>query len=458
MATAPTEVTANPSDDHALPPFLRRVRIQGYKSIAFCDVTLQPLTILVGRNAAGKSNFLDALCFLRDTMDMGVAESMKRRGGWSSVACRTSSARQIQIEAGVGFVCGAPRQRLKGRNGPSVTLPPEAGAPPNLAGRYSATFCLEISREEGSGTPIISRESLEISDEMQQGRGGYEIEDGVVTRWQSESASALGLPHSLELIRAFRPGFPLLSVLGFQPFVDLGEAIRWMGFYNFHPDSIRRSQKANPGWLLEKDGRNLASVIQSLQEIEPESLTRIRDYLSLIAEEVERFDVLRSGEYETIRFWLRGLSLGVPVEFGAASMSDGTLRILAALVATFQIVLPHGYPSVVGIEEPEASLHPGAIRAMVDALDEAAARTQVLLTTHSAEMLDNPTIRPENVRVVQMVDRETRIGSVDAASIEIIRRKLNTLGGLERENQLEPNFDDLQRQQQLGQLPKDSPA
>ncbi len=63
---------SNDADDAvevlAKPPFLRRVRIRGYQSIAFCDVTLEPLTILVGRNASGKSNFLDARGFLRDVV------------------------------------------------------------------------------------------------------------------------------------------------------------------------------------------------------------------------------------------------------------------------------------------------------------------------------------------------------------------------------------------------------
>src|SRR3954451_6865750 len=85
------------------PAFLRRVRIRGYKSIAFCDVPLQPLTILVGRNAAGKSNFLDALAFLRDVMDVGAPEALKRRGGWSSVLSRTSPAQRIEIEIEATF-------------------------------------------------------------------------------------------------------------------------------------------------------------------------------------------------------------------------------------------------------------------------------------------------------------------------------------------------------------------
>jgi predicted ATPase len=140
---------------------------------------------------------------------------------------------------------------------------------------------------------------------------------------------------------------------------------------------------------------------------------------------------------------------GLPLEFDAASMSDGTLRVLAALVAAFQIILPRGHPSLVAIEEPETSLHPAAMRALVDALDEATGHTQVLLTTHSAELLDNPHVRPENVRVVEMIDGQTVIAPVDEASLEIVRRKLDTLGGLERQNQLGLDADDLERQERL---------
>ncbi|HRZ63238.1 MAG TPA: AAA family ATPase, partial [Rubrivivax sp.] len=44
--------------------FIRRVVLRSYKSIAKCDIRLQPLTYLVGQNGAGKSNFLDALHFV----------------------------------------------------------------------------------------------------------------------------------------------------------------------------------------------------------------------------------------------------------------------------------------------------------------------------------------------------------------------------------------------------------
>src|SRR5947209_13211452 len=112
MATAPSQDERDDLDEWTKPPFLRRVRIRGYKSIAFCDVRLQPLTILVGRNAAGKSNFLDALAFLRDALDDGLANALKHRGGIRGIACRSAPTDTISLqieaslkgEAGVDYI------------------------------------------------------------------------------------------------------------------------------------------------------------------------------------------------------------------------------------------------------------------------------------------------------------------------------------------------------------------
>src|SRR6266853_4348254 len=97
MATAPSKHEDDDLDEWTKPPFLRRVRIRGYKSIAFCDVRLQPLTILVGRNAAGKSNFLDALAFLRDLMEMRATEAVNERKGWRAIHCRSGSTPLIEM-------------------------------------------------------------------------------------------------------------------------------------------------------------------------------------------------------------------------------------------------------------------------------------------------------------------------------------------------------------------------
>ncbi|HEY7312457.1 MAG TPA: AAA family ATPase [Gemmataceae bacterium] len=445
MATVPENEVVAESDERTKPPFLRRVRIRGYKSIAFCDVALQPLTVLVGRNASGKSNFIDALAFLRDVMESGVSDAVKRRDGWSSIHCRTAESPSICFEIEAGFTCGQSSQRMTGDA--------------SIAGKlFTARYDLELADDVGTAPPIIVKESLDVFDETGGLGAGFEVQGGNVWKWKSEPDTIQPLNHPSSLLGLIRPDYPLLSAIGAQPFLDVANGLRWMGCYNFHPDTIRRLQKPNPGRLLERDGSNLASVIETTRENEEEAIERVGRYLSVITESVELAEVAKYGEYETVRFRIARDARSQPLEFDAASMSDGTLRTLAALVAAFQIVLPHGYPSLVAIEEPETSLHPAAMRALVDALDEATGRTQILLTTHSAELLDNPQVRPENVRVVDMIDGQTVITPVDEASVEIVRRKLNTLGGLERENQLEPDLDDLERQQRLGQSRQESPS
>jgi len=62
------------------PTFITRVAIENYKSIARCDVSLGPLTYLVGRNGAGKTNFLDALGFMADSLRSSLESSIRSHG------------------------------------------------------------------------------------------------------------------------------------------------------------------------------------------------------------------------------------------------------------------------------------------------------------------------------------------------------------------------------------------
>jgi predicted ATPase len=205
---------------------------------------------------------------------------------------------------------------------------------------------------------------------------------------------------------------------------------------------------------LKRDGRNLARAIEGLKEIENRDVDRVKAYLRAIVPEIEGFEVFTLGDFETIRFQVRSRLERAPLNLYAASMSDGTLRALATLIAAFQIHLPIG-PAVIAIEEPETALHPAAMRALVAALDEATLRTQILITTHSPDLLDAEAVKPENVRVVEWRDGSTVITPLDKASVSIVRDDLNTLGGLERDRQLGPNLDDLDRQADLARRERD---
>lgn len=72
------------------PVFLTRVVLRNYKSIGHCNVRLHPLTFLVGANGSGKSNFLDALHLVRDSLTGSLDNALNERGGLSEVRRRSS--------------------------------------------------------------------------------------------------------------------------------------------------------------------------------------------------------------------------------------------------------------------------------------------------------------------------------------------------------------------------------
>ncbi|MBP3957688.1 AAA family ATPase [Gemmata sp. G18] len=430
MATAPGTEPNDTIDARSKPPFLRRVRIRGYKSIAFCDVTLEPLTILVGRNASGKSNFLDALAFLDSLMNLNIAEAIKRHGGLSSIACRSAQATEIEfvLEAEI----------------------------PNRAPNLPPTSVVEYRLTLG----LTDKENIEITNEELITTGGTELKPIAPSRAELHrvllKAFKGDVQHTQDYLDSMYPTDFALAGSKRAGWSDTGfqQLLKSIGVYNFHPGVMRAPHTHFQNKLLEKSGRNLPDILRRIDNLVPNSGRRVRAYLSKITEQIVDVHPEAINEYETLRFSVKTSIGHPPLDFPAGSMSDGTLRVLAALVAVYQITPSGSAPSLVAIEEPETSLHPAAMRALVDALDEATLRTQILLTTHSAEMLDNPTIKPENIRVVQMIDGQTVIAPVDEASVEIVHRKLNTLGGLERDNLLEPDIDDLERQKRLGQVPE----
>ncbi|MFZ4849374.1 MAG: AAA family ATPase [Caldilinea sp.] len=83
-------------------PFIRKVTIRNYKSIAACQVELQNLMFLVGRNGAGKSNFLDALRFVADALRTSLDHALRDRGTIKEVRRRSDS--RLMKEAAIRSV------------------------------------------------------------------------------------------------------------------------------------------------------------------------------------------------------------------------------------------------------------------------------------------------------------------------------------------------------------------
>jgi len=128
-------------------------------------------------------------------------------------------------------------------------------------------------------------------------------------------------------------------------------------------------------------------------------------------------------------------------------MSDGTQRALGVLVALFQANRDYS-PSLVGIEEPETALHPAASAALREALNRASEQTQIIVTSHSPDLLDDPSIADDSILAVISEGGETRIAPLDEASRQAMRSHLFSAGELLRLNQLAPDREFLDAQEE----------
>jgi predicted ATPase len=402
-----TNSSASPHSDRS---FLRRVKVQNYKSIGRCEVQLSALSMLVGRNGSGKSNFLDALRFVVDGLQTSLDHAMKSRGGIGSVRRRsTGHPRNFGIELEL-----------------------------DLTGFRVATYGFEIA-PEAEGKFVVKREHLKIEAPPNR---------KVIARYDVSAGSVIDASvNNMPPVASDR--LYLVTAAGLPDFRHAYDALLSMGFYNLNPDSMKELQSPDAGELLHRDGSNIASVVARLRRDKPSVMKRLKGYLETIVPGITEVDRIALGPRETLEFRQQVAGSEHPWRFYAGSMSDGTLRSLGALLAVSQLAEGKSAVSLVGLEEPETALHPAAAGALMDALREASAHTQVLVTTHSPDLLDQ--VSPETDGLLAVVCRggKTEIALIDAASMLAIKDHLYTPGELLRMDQLEPDEEDLKRQRQL---------
>jgi predicted ATPase len=230
-----------------------------------------------------------------------------------------------------------------------------------------------------------------------------------------------------------------VNAAGLPWFRPVYQALSHMGFYNLNPDEIRAPQSPDPGQLLDRDGWNIASVLAQMATHDESAKRRVEEYLAKVAPGVTGVDTKVIGPLLTLEFRQAVRGSRHPWRFIATNMSDGTLRALGILVALFQSAPEHeGEAPLVGIEEPEVALHPAAAGVLRDSLREASRHRQIIVTSHSPDLLDDQ-LDADTLLSVVADDGITRLGPVDEAGPTALRRHLYTAGELLRLNQLEPD-------------------
>ncbi len=378
---------------------ITRVVLRNYKSIGACDVRPERLTLLVGANGSGKSNFLDALNFVAQALRFSLEHALRERGGIGDVRRRSRGHPNH-------FSIGLQMSLAEGKASYDVRL----GARPR--GEYR-----------------VQHEECRVQSTDPAKSGYFIVRDGEITDAFTGQLPPVGGSDRLYLLAAsshpvFRPVYDLLSK---------------MAFYNLEPRRIRDLQPSAPADLLNPDGGNIASVFAALQSRDPARAERIVRYVSSIAPGTVGVETRAFGHMLTLEFRQRVRGDEHPWRFLAHNVSDGTLRAFGVLVALHQNgagASPAG--RVVGIEEPENALHPAAAETLMDVLLEASQQTQVFVTTHSADLLDQKALPVDSLLAVATEDGATRLAPVDERGREILKDGLSTPGELLRMDLLQP--------------------
>ncbi|MFI6575796.1 AAA family ATPase [Nocardiopsis sp. NPDC050513] len=373
---------------------LTRVQLRHYRSIAKADISLGPLLFLVGPNGSGKSNVLDALRLLSEALQTTLDHALRTRGGAAEVR-RRSTGHPNHFGINLEF------------RGPASS------------GKYR----FEVGAVQGGGFKVTREEChVHTTGVGDARRGSFKVHNGKLI----ESSEPVMPPASEKRLY-------LVSASGLDIFQPVFEGLAGINVFSLNPDAMREPQAPDSGEFLRRDGANIASVMHRLDQV---ARSRIEEYLRNIVPGMRGVSRKDLGNWETLEFTQEVPGARDPWRFPAQSVSDGTLRALGVLVSLFAD--SGDTLSTIGIEEPESALHPAASGVLLDALRDASARRQVIVTSHSPDLLDRDDFELEQLCAVRSVGGETRIGPLDEAGALAMREHLYTPGELLRTDQLLP--------------------
>jgi predicted ATPase len=300
---------------------LERLIIDNYRSLREIDLPLYSLNVMIGTNASGKSNILDALRFLNQGVhEKDFARAVRWRGNVVQLAWKGAQASYVQLEA-----------RFSG-DSREVTWKVRLD-------RQAYEFDLSEVKYRAS-TPNNPPEQLLSSD---NGRGW----------WWSDARQQvrLSLPE--------RSGCALAAAAVDESFSGRGlaEFVNGWGFFDPSPALLRRPTfpgDEEEGPRLDAAGRNLAMRLFAIEESKPDIFKRIVSATNDVLGVPESIET-RRGDDGRIYFVQTEVGLNYPVH--QLQSSSGTLRMLALMTA----MLGEDDITIIGIEEPENYIHPNAL-------------------------------------------------------------------------------------------------
>lgn len=365
---------------------IKRVKIENYKSFQNLSIELRPLSVIFGPNAAGKSNFLDALYFLsRAVSKKNLKEAFEgHRGlplesfhygdeGYDGLLKKSNLQFTIEVDIEISpqirkKVEEIVQAKRKGIDSPSsskkiitehllryrltVEALPETGY---LRVRDERLCAIKHNGEEKKRRAFLEREGNRIHLRMEGQAHPF--------------FHQIGLDHTILSTALYEPHYPHITAFRI-------ELANWYTYYLEPKTLMREEVPIAEIESLGPRGENLAAFLNTLK------YKHKKDFESLNLSLKRILPTDASIEVEHLKEGRVGLLLSENgIRFSARLISEGTLRLIGLLCA----IHPQNPATMVAFEEPENGVHPVRLRIISDALKNAAQSygKQIILTTHS---------------------------------------------------------------------------
>ncbi|MGO8705753.1 MAG: AAA family ATPase [Candidatus Brocadiia bacterium] len=335
-------------------PRIEQLNVKNYRALHNLELKqMTPLTVFLGPNGSGKSTVFDVFAFLSECFTSGLRRAWDKRGRFKELRTRGVEG-PITIE-------------LKYRENPNAPL---------------ITYHLAI--DETRKGPFVEEESLQWRRTGSHGKPfrflNFRQGKGDVISGEQPDEKAERAQEELD-----SPEMLAVNTLGqFAKHPRVSALRRFItGWYLSYltAENTRGVPEAGPQERLSSTGDNLPNVIQYLKEQHPDQLDKILKTLSTRVPRLEKVEaeILMDGR---LLLQIKDAPFERPVL--AKFASDGTLKMLAYLALLYD---PEP-PQLIGIEEPENQLHPRLLPELAEECRKAAARSQLMVTTHSPHFVN----------------------------------------------------------------------
>ncbi len=333
------------------------------------EIELQPLNVIIGQNASGKSNLVDVIKLLRSLpQDKGLVSFISKNGGISEWIWKGKTE-------SVGLEIGIKVKYPLGKFTYSIIFD-------ELLNRLNI---LEETIENKTFNKIIRR----TEDFFEQ---RIEIGDSILSK---------AFINEENISKSSRV---ILQIL-FEKIAIFSE------LQTNRNSQIRKPQIPDaPNDFLEEDGSNLALVLNDLEH-RGDTKDKIVENLKKFNPRIKDYSVRILGG--TVQLFIREEGLEKPIS--AMRLSDGTLRYLCLLA-----ILCHPEPPpLICIEEPETGLHPDILPTIAELMQDAATRTQLIVTTHSDILVSAFSDMPEAVLVCEKDEDGTHFKRLEKDKLKV---------------------------------------